>query len=83
MGSVDEERAQVMILRAWVEDGHRLRVRVTQVTQDQAREPVQGAASTIDGVCALVRTWLGGLLDDADCHARSAQGNGNSGVTDG
>jgi hypothetical protein len=75
MGSVDEERAQVMILRAWVEAGHRLRVRVTHVTQDQAREPAQGAASTIDGVCALVRTWLGGLLNDADCHVPPALGN--------
>lgn len=76
MGSVDEERTQVMILRAWVEVGHRLRVRVMQVTQDQAREPVQGAASTIDGVCALVRAWLERLLDDSDCrHAQPALGD--------
>jgi len=76
MGSVDEERAQVMILRAWVEVGHRLRVRVTHVTHEQVREPVQCATSTIDGACALVRTWLEGLLNDADCHhPRPAPGN--------
>lgn len=65
-----------MILRAWVEAGPRLRVRVTQVTQDQAREAVRGAASTVDGVCALVRTWLEGLLNEAGgCDARPASAN--------
>jgi hypothetical protein len=65
-----------MILRAWVEVGRRLRVRVTHVTQDQAREPVRGAASTIDGVCVLIRAWLEGLLDDADrFHVRPARGD--------
>jgi hypothetical protein len=65
-----------MILRAWVEVGRRLRVRVTHVTQDQAREPVQGAASTIDGVCVLVRAWLEGLLDDRDrTNGRFARGD--------
>lgn len=76
MGSVDEQRAQVMILRAWVEIGHRLRVRVMDVTQDHAREPVQSAASTVDGVCALVRAWLERLLDDSGCcHTQPALGN--------
>ena len=33
MGAIDEERAGVMILRAWVEPGHedRLRVRIIQL----------------------------------------------------
>jgi len=56
-----------MILRAWVEAGGRLRVRVKRVTHDQAWEPLQGAVSTIDGACALVRTWLEGLLNYEDC----------------
>lgn len=66
MGSLDEERAQVMILRAWVEAGSqpRLRVRITQVTHDRRSEPATSAAVTIDYVCALVRAWLEGLLDD-------------------
>ena len=66
MGSLTEERSQTMILRAWVEAGsqHRLRVRMTRVTQDRRSEPAISAAVTIDYVCALVRAWLEGLLDD-------------------
>ena len=43
---------------------HRLRVRMTRVTQDRRSEPAISAAVTIDYVCALVRAWLEGLLDD-------------------
>jgi hypothetical protein len=67
MGSLDdEERSQVMILRAWVEEGsqQRLRVRMTRVTHDCGSEPATTVAATIDYVCALVRAWLEGLLDD-------------------
>jgi hypothetical protein len=77
MGARDEERAQIMILRAWVEDGgrQRLRVRVIRVGQDHTGEPVMSAAATIDGVCALVRAWLEVLLDDANgCHVESGPG---------
>jgi hypothetical protein len=70
MGSLTEERAQTMILRAWVEtDGpQRLRVRVIRLRHDRAGEPAIGVAATIDGVCALVRTWLEQLISDTDCH---------------
>jgi hypothetical protein len=65
-----------MILRAWVEAGQRLRVRVMQVTQDQSGETVQGAASTVDGVCTMVRAWLESLLGNPDCcHAQPELGN--------
>lgn len=69
MGFPDEERTQVMILRAWAEAGShpRLRVRVTRVSQDRASQPAISAAATIDGVCGLVRAWLEGLLGDTDC----------------
>ena len=74
MGALDEEHAQIMILRAWVEDGgqHRLRVRVIRVSRDHAGQPAISAAATIEGACALVRTWLEVLLNDAnDCHVES------------
>jgi hypothetical protein len=66
MGSLDDERAQIMILRAWVEAGsqHRLRIRMTRVTQDCRSEPATSTAATIDHVCAVVRSWLEDLLDD-------------------
>jgi hypothetical protein len=65
MGSADEERAQIMILTAWLEaHHHRLRVRATRVGQDRADQPVRSAASTVDDACALVRAWLEGLLGD-------------------
>jgi hypothetical protein len=69
MGSITEERAQTMILRAWVEaDGpQRLRVRVIRLRHDRAGEPTIGAAATIDGVCTLVRTWLEELMSDGNC----------------
>ncbi len=70
MGSLTEEHAQTMILRAWIEtDGpQRLRVRVIRLRHDRAGEPTIGVAATIDGVCALVRTWLEQLTGDTDCH---------------
>jgi hypothetical protein len=37
---------------------------MTRVTQDRRSEPAISAAVTIDYVCALVRAWLEGLLDD-------------------
>jgi hypothetical protein len=78
MGGPDEEHAQIMILRAWVEDGgqHRLRVRVIRVRPDRPSEPAISAAATIDGVCALVRAWLEALLNGANgCrHAESGPG---------
>jgi hypothetical protein len=66
MGSLDSERAQVMILRAWVEadSEHSLRVRVTNIAQNCAEEPVIRAVTTIDGACVLVRGWLEELLGD-------------------
>jgi hypothetical protein len=66
MGSLDSERAQTMILRAWVEadSQHCLRVRVTNIPQNCADEPVIRAVTTIDGACTLVRAWLEELLGD-------------------
>jgi hypothetical protein len=78
VGTLDEERARIMILRAWIEpDGHqRLRVRVTRVTDEHSGEPMISAAATIDGVCALVRAWLEELLYDRDCPSDPATPGG-------
>ena len=63
MATYDLERADLMILRAWIEPGHerRLRVRIIRVGEDQA-SPVASAAATPDDVCTAVRSWLEELL---------------------
>jgi hypothetical protein len=54
-----------MILRAWLEtdSGDALRVRIISTTSESG-EPQQSAASTVEGVCAQVRTWLEELAAD-------------------
>jgi hypothetical protein len=63
MAAIDEERAGVMILRAWAEPDHedRLRVRIIQLTQGESVGPVVQACTSIDEVCAAIRAWLLGL----------------------
>jgi hypothetical protein len=64
MGTIDEERTEVLVLRAWVEAGEEpnLRVRIIRLVQGDAAEPLSAAAATIDGVCVTVRSWLEDLL---------------------
>ena len=67
MSEAEEERTEVLVLRAWVEDSgsHSLRVRITRMTrpiQGVAVEPVSTASATVDGVCATVRAWLEELV---------------------
>ena len=67
MGAAEEERTEVLVLRAWVEGaGERgLRVRITRMArpiQGATVEPVNSASATVDGVCATVRAWLEELL---------------------
>ena len=67
MGATEEERTEVLVLRAWVEsaDDQRLRVRITRIArliQGATAEPVTSASATVDGVCATVRAWLEELL---------------------
>ena len=59
MAGIDDERSGLMILRAWLEtdSGDALRVRIISTTSESG-EPRQSAASTVEGVCAQVRTWL-------------------------
>lgn len=68
MGTADEERTEVLVLRAWVEGAgnQSLRVRITRMTrpiQGAMIEPVSSASVTVDGVCATVRAWLEELVD--------------------
>jgi hypothetical protein len=64
MGTIEEERTGVLVLRAWVETDEepRLRVRIIRLVQGDAAEPLSAASATIDGVCAIVRCWLEELL---------------------
>jgi hypothetical protein len=68
MGATEEERTEVLVLRAWVESaGERcLRVRITRMArpiQGATVEPVNSASATVDDVCATVRAWLEELLE--------------------
>lgn len=60
MTAIDEERAGVMILRAWVEPDHedRLRVRIIQRVLGEAVGPAVLACTSIDEVCTVIRAWL-------------------------
>jgi hypothetical protein len=67
MGPTEEERTEVLVLRAWVESAgdQRLRVRITRMArpiQGATAEPVSSGSATVDGVCATVRAWLEELL---------------------
>jgi hypothetical protein len=67
MGATEEERTEVLVLRAWVESaGERcLRVRITRMArpiQGATVEPVNSASAIVDDVCAIVRAWLEELL---------------------
>ena len=66
MGAIDEERAGVMILRAWVEPEHehRLRVRLIQFRQGGSPAPVVRVFVSADEACAVIRAWL---LDVQGC----------------
>lgn len=68
MSATEEERTEVLVLRAWVESaGERcLRVRITRVTRPihgATVEPMSTASASVDGVCATVRAWLQELVD--------------------
>jgi hypothetical protein len=68
MGVAEQERTEVLVLRAWVEgSGTRsLRVRITRVArpiQGATVERMSSASATVDGVCATVRAWLEELVD--------------------
>jgi hypothetical protein len=67
MGATEEDRTEVLVLRAWVESAgdQCLRVRITRMArpiQGATVEPVSSASATVDGVCATVRAWLEELL---------------------
>jgi hypothetical protein len=64
MGTANEERTGVLVLRAWVEaDGNNgLRVRITRTIPGGTTEGVSSAAATVDGVCTMIRNWLEELL---------------------
>jgi hypothetical protein len=64
MGSLEEARTGVLVLRAWVDgDGeHALLVRIIRATHGENAEAASRAAVTVEGVCEAVRGWLEELL---------------------
>jgi len=51
------ERAGVIVIRAWSEDGGRVRARVTATDLSVAEESVT-AAEGVDEIVELVQAWL-------------------------
>jgi hypothetical protein len=64
MRTIDEERTEALLLRAWVEVDNEpgLRVRIIRLVHGNEAEPLSTASATVDGVCATVRCWLEDLL---------------------
>jgi hypothetical protein len=57
--AVERERAGVMIVRIWVEQGNegRLRARLTESSDLASRQQTTHSAATVDEIVALVRGW--------------------------
>jgi hypothetical protein len=58
--SSSAEKTAVMVVRAWLEGDQtdQLRARITQSLDIAATDELVSSASTIDQVCAMVRSWL-------------------------
>lgn len=57
MSATLEERAGVVVVRAWLESDGRVRARVTATDLSQPEESVS-TAEGIEEITGLVRTWL-------------------------
>lgn len=57
--AADAERAGVMIVRIWIEQGHEnaLRARLTESGDLASREQTTHSASSVDEIVQLVRDW--------------------------
>jgi hypothetical protein len=53
-----------LVLRAWLEGPQELRVRITSVVG--GNDPSTVVSATVDGACAMVRSWLMDLLESGD-----------------
>lgn len=63
MSPSEPERAGLLVVRAWTEDGTpNLRARIVYMTDVTRRVQVEKLAATPDEVEAAVRTWLAALL---------------------
>lgn len=57
------ERAGVLIVRAWIEDSS-LRARITAITDvTKTSSESSRAAASVDQVCDMVRSWLEELIE--------------------
>jgi hypothetical protein len=53
-----------LVLRAWLDSPQELRVRITSVVGEN--DPSTVVSATVDGACAIVRSWLMDLLESGD-----------------
>jgi hypothetical protein len=59
-----QERAAVLVIRAWVE-GSRLRARIVQTRDIESVKPVVSAAGSAEEVVRAVEEWLRSLDGEA------------------
>jgi hypothetical protein len=58
-----QERAAVLVIRAWVE-GSRLRVRIVQTRDVEAARMVESTAGSAEEVVRAVEEWLRNVVDE-------------------
>jgi hypothetical protein len=62
----EPERAGILIVRAWVEEGeHDVRARIIYSLDASSDEQVTRSAAGIGSIEAIVREWLNLLVDSA------------------
>jgi hypothetical protein len=61
----------VLVLRAWVEPPHALRVRITRAVGWS--EPNRVASASVEDACAVVRAWLEELLASSETPGPTAK----------
>ena len=58
MSSRPKKRTGVLVLRAWRESGVAVRARITHTADVLSDTQTSVAASGVDDICEVVRTWL-------------------------
>jgi hypothetical protein len=59
------ERVAAAVIRAWIEPGGALKIRITTAGDVDGAAHTVGVASSIDVACTMVRAWLESLSLDA------------------
>jgi hypothetical protein len=61
----EPERAGILIVRAWVEEGDDVRARIIYSLDASSDEQVTRSAAGVGSIEAIVREWLNLLVDSA------------------